>query len=37
MMRELTDSFDIQSTAAGTTVMLGFPTVANIADAAIAN
>jgi anti-sigma regulatory factor (Ser/Thr protein kinase) len=36
MMRELTDSFDIQSSHAGTTVMLGFPTVSNVADASLA-
>jgi anti-sigma regulatory factor (Ser/Thr protein kinase) len=36
LMRELSDHFDLQRTAMGTTVMLGFPTVANVADVSLA-
>lgn len=32
MMRELTDSFEIERTAAGTTVMLAFLTTVNVPD-----
>lgn len=36
MMRELTDQFEIDRSAAGTTVMLSFPTSAGVADASLA-
>jgi anti-sigma regulatory factor (Ser/Thr protein kinase) len=36
MMRELADVCEIQRSAAGTTVVLAFPTVANVADASLA-
>jgi anti-sigma regulatory factor (Ser/Thr protein kinase) len=37
MMRELTDNFEIERGAAGTTVLLGFPTaISNVPDASLA-